>query len=75
MNNVVLMFPRPMRERIVRSYGSVGSRAFPGMDQAWKSMNGFIVSFSCSFDQLKIYFDAEIKKKIENVILENCQSP
>ena len=49
-----------MRERIVRSYGSVGSRAFPGMDQAWKSMIGFIVNFSSSFDQLKVYFDAGI---------------
>ena len=33
------------------------------MDQAWKSINGFIVSFTSSFDQLKIYFYTEIKKK------------
>ena len=26
------------------------------MDQAWKSMNGLIVSFTSSFDQLKIIF-------------------
>ena len=37
------------------------------MDQAWKSINGFIVSFTSSFDQLKIYFYTEIKKKKENV--------
>ena len=69
MNNVVLMFPRPMkrhltsRVRSVRLYGSVGSReihssliseTLPAMDQAWKSINGFIVSFTSSFDQLKI---------------------
>ena len=41
------------------------------MDQAWKSIDGFIVSFTSSFDQLKI----EKKKKKEKVILENCQSP
>ena len=40
------------------------------MDQAWKSIDGFIVSFTSSFDQLKIE-----KKKKEKVILENCQSP
>ena len=33
------------------------------MDQAWKSINGFILSFSSSFDQLKTYFYTEIKKK------------
>ena len=29
----------------------------------WKSVNWFIVSFESSFDQLKIYFYTEIKKK------------
>ena len=33
------------------------------MDQAWKSINGFILSFSSSFDQLKTWFYTEIKKK------------
>ena len=33
------------------------------MDQAWKSINGFIVSFASSFDQLKILFYTEIKKR------------
>ena len=41
------------------------------MDQARKSINGYIVSFTSGFDQLKIYFYTEIEK----VILENCQSP
>ena len=47
------------------------------MDQAWKSITGFIVSFTSTFDQLKISFCTEIKKKKKNekVILENCQSP
>ena len=30
------------------------------MDQAWKSINGFIVSFTSSFDQLNIKFYTEI---------------
>ena len=42
------------------------------MDLAWKSINGFIVSFTCNFDQLKIELYTKLKKK---VILENCQSP
>ena len=29
-------------------------RWIPSMDQAWKSINGFIVSLTSSFDQLKI---------------------
>ena len=33
------------------------------MNQAWKSMNGFIVSSTSNFDQLKIWFYTEIKKK------------
>ena len=33
------------------------------MDQAWKSINGFIMRFTSSFDQLKIKFYTEIKKK------------
>ena len=33
------------------------------MDQAWKGINGFIVGFTSSFDQLKISFYTEIKKK------------
>ena len=33
------------------------------MDQAWKSINGFVVSFTSSFDQLKIKFYTEIKNK------------
>ena len=33
------------------------------MDQAWKSINGFIVSFMSSFDQWKILFYTEITKK------------
>ena len=42
----------------------------------WKSVNWFIVSFESSFDQLKIYFYTEIKKKEnEYVIFENCQPP
>ena len=32
------------------------------MDQAWRSINGFFVSFMSSFDQLKIYFYTEPKK-------------
>ena len=32
------------------------------MEQAWKCINGFIVSFTSSFDQLKIEFYTEIKK-------------
>ena len=47
------------------------------MEQAWKRMNGFIVSFTSSFDQLKISLDAKIKKKNKNekVIFETCQFP
>ena len=41
------------------------------MDQACKSINGFIVSITSSLDQLKIEFYTETEK----VILENCQSP
>ena len=33
------------------------------MDQAWKSVNGFIVSFTSGFDQLKIYFYTETENK------------
>ena len=33
------------------------------MNQAWKSINGFIVSSTSNFDQLKISFYTEIKKK------------
>ena len=33
------------------------------MDQAWRSINGFIVSFTSSFGQWKILFYTEIKKK------------
>ena len=44
------------------------------MDQAWRSINGFIVSFTSSFGQWKILFYTEIKKK-KKVILENFQSP
>jgi len=44
------------------------------MDKAWKSIKGFIVSFTFSFDQLKIQFHTEIKKKTERVILENFVS-
>ena len=32
------------------------------MDQTWKSINGFIVSFKSSFDKSKISFYTEIKK-------------
>ena len=58
-------FPRPMerhltsRERIVRSYCSVGSRAidivhkFLERSPAW-TKPGFIVSFTSGFDPLKI---------------------
>ena len=50
------------------------------MDQAWKSINGFIVSFTYSFDQLKIQnstrkFKKKKKKKKTKIILEKCQSP
>ena len=47
------------------------------MDQAWKNINGFILSFTSSFDQLKISLDAKIKKKKKNekVIFETCQFP
>ena len=41
------------------------------MAQAWKSINGFIVSFTSGFDQLNIWFYTETEKNI----LENCQSP
>ena len=53
------------RDRIVWSYAgqSVAAQSivhikfllktFPGKDQAWKSINGFSVSFTSSFDQLK----------------------
>ena len=33
----------------------------------WKSVNWFIVSFESSFDQLKIYFYTEIKKKRKRI--------
>ena len=45
------------------------------MAQAWKSINGFIVSLTSSFDQLKLWFYTEIKKKTGKDIFENCQSP
>ena len=32
------------------------------MNQAWKSISGFIVSSTSNFDQLKISFYTEIKK-------------
>ena len=41
------------------------------MDQAWKSIDGFIVSFMSSFGQVKNLLYTETEK----VILENCQSP
>ena len=58
-------------ERLVRSYCTVGSRAIDsswitsifGLDQAWKSINVFIVSFTSIFNQLKISFHTEIKNK------------
>ena len=37
------------------------------MGQAWKSINGFIVSFTSSFDQLKLWFYTEIKAKKQKV--------
>ena len=36
------------------------------MNQAWKSINGFIVSSTSNFDQLKISFYTEIKKNNNN---------
>ena len=36
------------------------------MNQAWKSINGFIVSSTSNFDQLKIPFYTEIKKNNKN---------
>ena len=33
------------------------------MDQAWKSINGFIVSFTSGFDQLKIQYSTRKPKK------------
>ena len=35
------------------------------MDHAWKGIIGFIVSLTSSFDQWKILFYTEIKKKKE----------
>ena len=43
------------------------------MNHAWKSISG-LVGFTSSFDQLKIQFYTETKKKTEKVIFENCQS-
>ena len=40
------------------------------MAQAWKSINGFIVSLTSSFDQLKLWFYTEIKKKPEKTSLK-----
>ena len=34
------------------------------MNQAWKSINGFFVSFTSGLVQLKIYFYTETGKKI-----------
>ena len=42
------------------------------MNQAWKSMNGFIVSSTSNFDQLKIWFYTEIKKKKKKTDLMIC---
>ena len=40
------------------------------MEQAWKSINGFIVSLTSSFDQLKLWFYTEIKKNPEKTSLK-----
>ena len=76
MNNVVLMFSptdektpyKAGRESYGHTVQSVAARSIvhkflkrsPGMDQAWKGLNGFIVSFTSSFDQLKIWSYTEI---------------
>ena len=44
------------------------------MDQAWKSINGFTVSFTSSFEQLKTYVYTKIKNN-RVFIVENCWSP
>ena len=61
-NITVIVFSRQPRDRWLNV-----SR----MDQAWKSINVFIVSFRSGFDQLKIWFFTETEK----VILEKWQSP
>ena len=40
------------------------------MNQAWKSINGFVVIFTSSFDQVKIQFYTEIKKKTSKASLK-----
>ena len=80
MNNAV--FPDRLKD-ILRagreSYGhtvqSVAARSIlHKFLKRWKSTNEFIVSFTSTFDQLKIY--TEIKKnKLKKTVLENCQSP
>ena len=42
------------------------------MDQAWKSINGFIASSTSNFDQLKILFHTEIKEKTKKNDLMIC---
>ena len=44
------------------------------MDQAWKSINRFTVSFTSSFEQLKTYVYTKIKNN-RVFIVENCRSP
>ena len=47
------------------------------MDQAWKNINGYIVSFTSSFDQLKIQFYTEMSITLEKEYIPllnlNCQ--
>ena len=41
------------------------------MDQAWKSINGFFVSFTSSFRSVKdLILDRNYKEKNEKVVLE-----
>ena len=69
MNNAMLMFSRQKDTLLAgrELYGHMVQlvtaqwivhkflrRWIPSMDQAWKSINGFIVSLTSSFDQLKI---------------------
>ena len=44
------------------------------MDQASKSINGFILNFASSFDQLKVNSTRKLTKKTEKVILENVNN-
>ena len=41
------------------------------MDQAWQSINGFAVSFTSSFDQLKIKFYTEIIPSSTGPLFQN----